>query len=137
MKCCSFFLNNLSDEKSTKVWSIKCWSIYINLSSLEICKVSNWKGSLGIFVITFCEWKKCVFSLVEESYVFSRNLDQSAILFLVDTMRTNLPKLLDLLIFCIYSLNSSFEFFIMIFVTNQLNISKFLPPQIRKTLISY
>ena len=54
------------------------------------------------------------------------------------TMRKNLPKLLDLLIFCIYSLNFSLEFFIMIvFVTNQLNISKFLPPQIRKTLISY
>ena len=50
------------------------------------------------------------------------------------TMRTNLPKLLDLLI-CIYSLNFSLEFFIMIFfVTNQLNISKFLPLQIYKTL---
>ena len=54
------------------------------------------------------------------------------------TMRTNLPKLLDLFIFCTYSLNFSLEFFIMIFfVTNQLNSSKFLPPQIRKTLISY
>ena len=54
------------------------------------------------------------------------------------TMKTNLPKLLDLLIFCIYSLNFSLEFFIMIFfATNQLNISKFLPTQIRKTLISY
>ena len=54
------------------------------------------------------------------------------------TMRTNLPKLLNLLIFGIYSLNFSLEFFIMIcFVTNQLNISKFLPLQIRKTLISY
>ena len=53
-------------------------------------------------------------------------------------MRTNLPKLLDLLIFSIYSLNFSLEFLIMIsFVKNQLNISKFLPPQIRKTLISY
>ena len=53
-------------------------------------------------------------------------------------MRTNLPKLLQLLIFYIYSLNFSLEFFIMIFfVTNQLNISKFLPNQIRKTLISY
>ena len=40
--------------------------------------------------------------------------------------------------FCIYSLNLSLEFFIMIFfVINQLNIGKFLPPQIRKTLISY
>ena len=57
---------------------------------------------------------------------------------LSNTMRTNLPKRLDLLIFCIYSLNFSLEFFIMIFfVTNQLNISKFLPPQVRKTLISY
>ena len=55
-----------------------------------------------------------------------------------NTMRTNVPKLLDLLIFFTYSLNFSLEFFIMIFfVTNQLNISKFLPPQIRKTLISY
>ena len=50
------------------------------------------------------------------------------------TMRTNLPKLLYLLIFCIYLLNSSLESFIMIFfVTNQLDISKFLPPQRRKT----
>ena len=32
------------------------------------------------------------------------------------TMRTNLPKLLDLLIFCIYSLNFSLAFFIMIFL---------------------
>ena len=48
-------------------------------------------------------------------------------------MRTNLPKLLDLLIFCMYSLNFRLEFFIMIlFVTNQLNIDKFLPPQLRK-----
>ena len=54
------------------------------------------------------------------------------------TKRTNLSNLLDLLIFCIYSLNFSLKFFIMIFlVTNQLNISKFLPLQIRKTLISY
>jgi hypothetical protein len=54
------------------------------------------------------------------------------------TMKTNLPKLLDLLIFCIYSLNFSLEFFIIIFfVTNLLNIIKFLPPQIRKTLIFY
>ena len=54
------------------------------------------------------------------------------------TMRTNLPKLLDLLIFCIYLLNFSLDFFYHIFfVTNQLNISKFLPTQIRKTLISY
>ena len=59
-------------------------------------------------------------------------------LYLEITMRTNLPKLLDLLIFCIYSLNFSLEFFIMIFfVTYQLNISKFLPLQRRKTLISY
>ena len=53
------------------------------------------------------------------------------------TMRTNLPKILDLLIFCIYSLNFSLEFLSDFFVTNQLYISKFLPPQIRKTLISY
>ena len=45
-------------------------------------------------------------------------------------------KTFRLLIFFIYSLNFSLEFFIMIFfLTNQLNISKFLPPQIRKTLI--
>ena len=31
-------------------------------------------------------------------------------------MRINLPKRLDLLIFCINSLNFSFEFFIMIFL---------------------
>ena len=43
-----------------------------------------------------------------------------------NTMRTNLPKRLDQLIFCIYSLNFSLEFFIMIFfASNQLNISKF------------
>ena len=49
--------------------------------------------------------------------------------FEVFTMRKNLPKLLDLLIFCIYSLNFSLAFFIMIFfVTIPLNISKFLPP---------
>ena len=47
-------------------------------------------------------------------------------------------KTLDLLIFCIYLLNFSLEFFIMIFfVTNQLNISKFLPLQIGRTLVSY
>ena len=50
-------------------------------------------------------------------------------------LKTNLPKLLDLPIFCIHSLNLSLEFLIMIFfVTNQLNISKFLPPQIRKNM---
>ena len=49
------------------------------------------------------------------------------------TVRTNLPKLLYLLIFCIYLLNFSLEFFIMIFFV----ISKFLPIQISKTLISY
>ena len=32
-----------------------------------------------------------------------------------NTMRTNLPKLLDLLMFCIYSVHFSLEFFIMIF----------------------
>ena len=53
------------------------------------------------------------------------------------TMRTNLTKLLDLLIFWLsYPLNLSLEFFIMIFfVTNLLNISKFLPPQVREALI--
>ena len=34
----------------------------------------------------------------------------------INTMRTNLPKPLDLLIFCIYSLNFSLEFFVMIFL---------------------
>ena len=39
------------------------------------------------------------------------------------TMRTNLPKLLDLLIFCLYSLNFNLEFSIMMFfVMNQLII---------------
>ena len=52
------------------------------------------------------------------------------------TMRTNLLKLLDLLIFCKYSLNfNCFRLKFSNFVTNQLNISKFLPPQIRKTII--
>ena len=36
-----------------------------------------------------------------------------------NTMRTNIPKLLDLPIFCIYSLNFSLEFFIMIFFCNK------------------
>ena len=37
-----------------------------------------------------------------------------------------------------YSLNSSLKFFIIIFsVTNQLNFIKFLPPQMRKSLISF
>ena len=54
------------------------------------------------------------------------------------TMRKKVPKLLDLLIFCIDSLNFSLEFFIVLFfVTNQQNISKFLPAQIRKILTSY
>ena len=43
-------------------------------------------------------------------------------------------RLIDIL----HSLNFSLEFFIMMFfVTNQLNISEFLPPRIRKTSISY
>ena len=54
------------------------------------------------------------------------------------TKRTNLPKLLDLLISFICSLNLSLEFFIMIFFgTNQLNINKFLPTQIYKTHCLY
>ena len=44
------------------------------------------------------------------------------------TMRTNLPKTFDPLIFSIYLLK--------FFVTNQLNISKLLPPQRPKTLHS-
>ena len=72
-------------------------------------------------------------------YLFSRKYGLYFLILIQHiTMRTNLPKLLDPLIFYIYSLNFSLEFFIMIlFVTDQLNISKFLPPQIRKTLISY
>ena len=54
------------------------------------------------------------------------------------TMRTHLPKLLDLLSFWLDSLNISYKFFFMIlFVTNLLNVSKFLPPLILKTLIFY
>ena len=45
------------------------------------------------------------------------------------TMRTNLPKLLDLLIFCIYSLNFSLKFFILIFFYNKsAKYYEFLPP---------
>ena len=51
------------------------------------------------------------------------------------TMRTNLPKLLDLQIFCIYSLNFSLVHH-GFFLTNQLNIKKFLPLQRHKTLIT-
>ena len=58
--------------------------------------------------------------------------------FYLYTMRTNLPKLSDLLIFCIYSLNSRLEFFIMIFfVTNQLNILKSLIIELQKRYIIY
>ena len=54
------------------------------------------------------------------------------------TMRKNLPKTLDLLIFSIYSLNFSLEFLELLkFSHNLPNISKFLPPQRRKTLHSY
>ena len=53
-------------------------------------------------------------------------------------MRTNLLKLLDLLIFCKYSLNfNCFRLKFSNFVTNQLNISRFLLLQRRKTLHSY
>ena len=58
-------------------------------------------------------------------------------LHIVYTMGTNLPKLLELLVFCIYSLNVSFFFLHDFFVTNLLNVSKFLPLQTCKTLISY
>ena len=52
-------------------------------------------------------------------------------------MRTDLSKLLNLIILCIYSLDFSLEFFIMIFfVTNQLNISKFLTPKYVKSYFS-
>ena len=51
---------------------------------------------------------------------------------------TSLPKLLDLLILCINSLNFSLEFFIMIsFVTDKRNVIKFLPLQIRKTSLKF
>ena len=54
------------------------------------------------------------------------------------TMRKNLPKTLDLLIFSIYSLNFSLEFLELLkFSHNLPNISKFLPPQRRKTLCFY
>ena len=54
------------------------------------------------------------------------------------TMRKNLPKILYLLIFSIYSLNFSLEFLELLkFSHNLPNISKFLPPQRRKTLCSY
>ena len=50
-------------------------------------------------------------------------------------MRKILPKTL---LFSIYLLNFSLDDITHIFfVTNQLNISKFLPPQRRKTLRSY
>ena len=46
------------------------------------------------------------------------------------TMRTNLPKTLDLLIFSIYSLNFSLECLELLKFSHSLpNISKFLPPQ--------
>ena len=53
-------------------------------------------------------------------------------------MRRNLQKTLDLLIFSVYSLNFSLEFLELLkFSHNLPNISKFLPPQRRKTLHSY
>ena len=55
-----------------------------------------------------------------------------------NTMRKILPKTLDLLIFSMYSLNFSLDDITHIFfVTNQLNISKFFPPQRCRILRSY
>ena len=50
-----------------------------------------------------------------------------------------LTETLDQLIFCNYTLNFSLKLFThnFFFVRNQLNISKFLPPQRHKTLRSY
>ena len=53
------------------------------------------------------------------------------------TMRTNLLKVLDLLIFCKYSLNCNcFRLKFGDFVTNQLNISKFSECTMRVNLLN-
>ena len=71
---------------------------------------------LGSCRFQWCDFHSCAFSKNSPNIQLVR-------FSLHNTMKTNLPKLLDLLIFCIYSLNFSLEFFIMIsFVTNQLDI---------------
>ena len=81
----------------------------------------------------------CLSSLVGFKVIYLRVLTTVPDFCLINLWhRTNLPKLLDLLIFCVYSLKFRLEFFIMIFfVTNQLNISKFFSLQRRKILIFY
>ena len=77
-----------------------------------------------------------VYLLSFETSILSSDVEN--VIWLSSTMRTNLLKLLDLLIFCKYSLNfNCFRLKFSNFVTNQLNISKFLPLQRRKTLHSY
>ena len=69
----------------------------------------------------------------------ARNMDTDLhFVYLFYTMRKNLPKTLDLLIFSVYSLNFSLEFLELLkFSHNLPNISKFLPLQRCKTLRSY
>ena len=112
-------------KKIRAQWSARGICASLSSSFLSL-KENDWMYSLGQ---ALTHEKQYVFS-VSQSRLSDSEWHQY-------TMRTNLPKLLDLLIFCMFSLNFSLEFFIMIFfVTNQLNISKLLPP-ILKTLISY
>ena len=74
------------------------------------------------------------FGRIHTSFGLGKNL----LVWQADTMRTNLPKTLDLLIFRIYSLNFSNYFLELLhFSHNQVNISKFVLPQRHKTLHSY
>ena len=82
----------------------------------------NWMQNSEVFLL----WEVTYWIGNSSLGTLIQDVQQKIILHVLYTMRTNLPKLLDLLISCICSLNFSLEFFIMIlFVTNQLNISKF------------
>ena len=69
---------------------------------------SNYKVCWGPMLSDYLDlWLSAVVSTTFQIYkCIGSNL-------LMCTMRTNLPQLLDLLIFCIYSLNFSLEFFII------------------------
>ena len=133
MSGCMHYLNRILES----IWPL---NLLFNLVNQNIFASTGGKfwlltySVLGcLFTIWFLMWK--FWNTIYEFLDIQSMLNSP---FTSITMRTNLPKLLDLLIFYIYSLNFSLEFFIMIFfVTNQLIISKFLSPQICKTLISY
>ena len=81
---------------------------------------------LPFFLNYLWQWGKVFFKVFP--HIFCQNRKKS-----LHTMRKNLPKPLDLVIFCICSLNFSLDHDHDFFVRNQLNISKVLSLQIRKT----